>query len=154
MSESILRTVYLFKEFSSVEIETLQKLVKEKSYSPGQDIFIRGEPATSLFIIRFGSVKIYSTTRDGDEVQISTQGLGSHFGELPLLDGQNRSATAQAIESCTLLEINYQDLKNILNNNNVLESKFYKSLANYLCARLRATTDDLNHAQETKLRHF
>lgn len=151
---NIFKNIYLFKDLDAKEMEKLQSIAVEKNFTPGQDIFSKGDVAHSLYVIRLGSVKIYSSTKSGDESKIANLGTGSHFGEMPFLDGEKRSAVAQAVEATTVIEVGYDKLKDLLTANPGMALKVYKSLANYLCGRLRATTQDLNYARENNYRHF
>jgi CRP/FNR family transcriptional regulator, cyclic AMP receptor protein len=50
-----------------------------------------------------GLAKIYLTSADGDEMLLVTLGPSAVFGELPMVDGGLRSASAAAVEASTLL---------------------------------------------------
>jgi CRP-like cAMP-binding protein len=66
-------------------------------YSAGEIIFREGEPSNNVFLIVGGKVKI--TKSDGNEgVLLATQGKGTIFGEMTLIDGKHRSATVTAME--------------------------------------------------------
>lgn len=153
-SSNILKNIYLFKNFDDSELSQINKIVEEKSYSPGQDIFIVGQEAQSFFVIRMGTVKIYTNPDGSGDLNIANMGTGSHFGEMPLMDGGKRSATAQAVEATTLLELNYEKLRKLLDGNDRLAHKFYKQLSQFMAARLRSTTENLQNVKELKLKHF
>ena len=153
-SSSILKNIYLFKTLDETELGHINKIVEEKSFSPGQDIFITGQDAKSFYVIRMGTVKIYSNPDGSGDLNIANLGTGSHFGEMPLMDGGKRSATAQATETSTLLEISYEKLKQLLDGNDKLAHKFYKEMSHYMAARLRNTTENVQQAREMKLKHF
>jgi CRP/FNR family transcriptional regulator, cyclic AMP receptor protein len=153
-ASSILKSVYLFKNFNDAELSTINGIVEEKSYSPGQDIFISGQDAKSFYVVRMGTVKIYANPDGNKDINITNMGTGSHFGEIPFVDGGKRSATAQCTEATTLLEISYEKLRKLLDSNHQLAHKFYKQLAWFMAARLRATTENLQAIHELKLKHF
>ncbi len=147
-----LKNVYLFSNLSEQEMTKVSGIGKEKIVMPGQDIFSAGQKAQSFFVIKMGSVKIFSTAKSGDDMQLIQFGSGSHFGEIPFLDGQVRSANATTTEQTTLIEFNYQDFKNLLNSDGNLAAKIYQNFSQNLSGRLRATTESLQHAKENKLR--
>lgn len=142
-SPQVLKNIYLFKSLDDAELNLLNKIVEEKTYTAGQDIFLIGQPAHSFYVVRMGTVKIYSNPDGSGDINIANIGSGSHFGEMPFLDGGVRSATAQASETTTLLEFNFEKLKNLLNENDCMAHRFYKELAHYMAARLRSTTENL-----------
>lgn len=152
--KDLLKSIYLFKDFTMDELALIAGISKENTYMAGQDIFARGMKAESFYLVRVGSVKIFSVSENGDETDIATIQSGSHFGEMAMLDQSDRSATAQATEKTVLFEIPYKPLLELLKNNPSLSSHFYKGLATFLGARLRNTTNDLRHLKELRLKHF
>ncbi|HMN67519.1 MAG TPA: cyclic nucleotide-binding domain-containing protein [Bdellovibrionales bacterium] len=154
MSRSLLQNVYLFKSLSPEELGAVSELAVGKSYNRGDSIFLRGEKATAMYLIKFGSVKIQQTTKSGDNLDVATLGTGSHFGEMGFSDGEPRSATAVAAENVEIVEVPYEKLRVLLDKNPAIAMKFYRELSLFLCGRLRATTNDLGFAREKNLSHF
>jgi CRP/FNR family cyclic AMP-dependent transcriptional regulator len=67
------------------------------------DIIVReGEQASDMFVIRSGQVEILKSV-GGHEVQLAVLDRGSFFGEMSLLEGLPRSATARAVGNTSLL---------------------------------------------------
>ena len=149
-----LKQIYLFKDLNDHELSLIKEIATEKNYIAGQEIFVTQQEAQSFFIVKMGAVKIFNNTDKGDKSNITTIGTGSHFGELPFLDGGKRSATAQSVESSDIVEINYDKFRSLLSKDNELAAKVYKSFAKFLTGRLRSTTEDLNHLKEISLKHF
>lgn len=152
-NSNLFQNVYLFKELSPGELQQISDLARTISYNPGDEIFMEGDEARSLYVIKYGSVKIQHTGND-DSVSVATFGSGSHFGEMAFVDGEKRSATVIAIERTDLLTIDFQALQKLLDANPTMAVKVYRSLALFLCGRLRLTTNDLSFAREKNLRHF
>jgi len=70
----------------------------------GTVLFRQGDPGDDMFVIAEGRVRV--TLGAGlDSTQIAMLGPGEFFGELSLLMGEARTATAEAIEDCRLLVI-------------------------------------------------
>lgn len=151
-SQQTLKNVYLFTGFSESELSRIANLSKEKIVMAGQDIFTAGQKAISFFVVKQGGVKIYSTSKAGDDMEIIQFGSGSHFGEIPFLDGQSRLANATATEQTTLLEFNYHEFKAMLDADMSLANKVYKNFSQNLSSRLRATTENMQKTKEIKLR--
>ncbi len=154
MSRSLLQNVYLFKGMTEQELGQVSELAQTQSFHGGDTIFIKGEPAKAMFLIKHGSVKIQQTTKSGDNLVVATLGSGSHFGEMGFVDGDPRSATAACGEMTEVITIPYDRLKIMLDKNPGIALKFYRELAHFMCGRLRATTNDLGFAREMNLGHF
>lgn len=149
-----LANIYMFKGLSDEELGQISRIVAERNLTAGEEIFMTGDEATSFFMISMGSIKIYSNSSKGDAMGIANLGSGAHFGELPFFDQGKRSATAEAIEPCRMLEIQYVDLARVIDENPSMGNKIYKSCSRFLASRLRNTLEDLNQAREVRLRHF
>src|SRR5919109_470151 len=65
---------------------------------PGDVLFRQGEEANGLFVVAAGSVGIYSRLPGEREVELAVLGAGEVIGELALVDGGTRAATARALE--------------------------------------------------------
>ncbi len=154
MSQSLLQNVYLFKSFSAKELEGLKEICTTKTYGAGDSIFLRGESATALYLIKSGSVKVQRSTPGGDDIDVGRLGTGSHFGEMAFVDGETRSASVAASEATDLIVIPYDRLKKFLEAQPAVALKFYQELTQFLTRRLRATTNDLSFAREKNLSHF
>ena len=75
-----------------------------RSFSAGATLYYAGAPATELYLIRTGRVRLVKRAR-GVERSIGLYGAEELVGEEALLPGAHRSATAQAIEPVTALVI-------------------------------------------------
>lgn len=91
--------------FSRVDDQTLAVCInslRTRHYRRNETIFHQGDPGDSLYIIEAGAVKIVLPSPEGEgEAIIATLGPGDFFGELALLDGAERSATAIAHQATT-----------------------------------------------------
>jgi CRP/FNR family cyclic AMP-dependent transcriptional regulator len=70
----------------------------QRRYRKGEVIFHEGDPGDALHLVLSGRVKIGRMSLAGDETIVTSIGPGESFGELVLLDGAPRSATATALE--------------------------------------------------------
>src|SRR5690606_29086689 len=104
-----------------------------------------------LYVIKYGSVRIHQKTVSGENMEVAILGTGSHFGEMAFLDGESRSASATAAEKSDIVELDYEKLQMILKENFPIAVHFYRELAQFLCGRLRVTTNDLGFAREKNL---
>lgn len=73
-----------------------------QSFSDGETIFTEGESSSEMYVVRSGKVEI-SKLVGGHSVRLAVLGRGSFFGEMSLLEGLPRSATARAVGAVSLL---------------------------------------------------
>lgn len=154
MSQDLLKKIYLFEEFPANDLSDVLSLSSAETYQKGDEVFSQKDSATALYLIKYGSVRIFRETTNGDKIEVAQLSAGSHFGEMSFIDGEPRSATAAAMEKTEILKLPYDKFKKMLDGNSNLAAKFYKSISKFLSGRLRQTTTDLSFSREINLRHF
>jgi CRP-like cAMP-binding protein len=88
-----------------------------------------------------------------DEEEVARMGQGQYFGEVALIDSDQRSATVAAVERTELLRVDRQELEKVLNQDSAVGLKVYRAFARSLCRRLRQTTIDLTFMKDLAKQH-
>jgi voltage-gated potassium channel len=104
----LLRGVDLFSHCSKRELTHLASLTTEHNAKAGSILAEQGKPGLEFFVIVEGSATAF---RNG--VQLTTLGPGSFFGELALLDGEERTATVEAESDIRLLVLTRQEFQSL-----------------------------------------
>ena len=117
-------------------IDQLAGRAHSKRYRKGETIVTRGDDGESLMIVLAGRAKISNITSDAREIVLNFLGKGDVIGEIAILDGAPRTASAVAIEDTEALVLYRRDLLPVLlkNPDAMLE------LIQILCEKLRATS--------------
>lgn len=97
-TEDFLRRVPLFVDLPDAAIHLLASLVRLRAFPAGEVIFHQDDPGNGLYVVRRGMVKIALTAPDGQETLVALMHEGACFGELAVLDGHPRSASAIALD--------------------------------------------------------
>lgn len=105
-----------------------------QAYAPGERIFIDGDEGHVMYVVRSGVVAIMSSG-----AVLETVRPGETFGELSLIDGSPRSATAVAREPTEVAAIDEKAFLNLVEH----EPRFALDLLRRLAGRLRRTTEYL-----------
>lgn len=100
---TIIKDLNFFYEFNKDELKEVTKACDFKIYQPGEVIMGEAEPGGTLYIIKAGEVKITRKLHDQEDVVLTVLRENDFFGELSLLDGRNRSATATAMTHVELV---------------------------------------------------
>lgn len=116
-----LATVPLLAGLPRTALADVANDVIPRRYRGGEVIFHVGDPADSLFVVESGSVKIASPSETGREAIIAMARPGDYFGEVALLDGGSRPATAQALEPTTALLLGRARFRALLDEPSVRE---------------------------------
>src|SRR5262245_46099814 len=70
---------------------------RETRFGKGEVLFSRGDPATHLYLVAEGRVRLAIANEEGRELSFRHAVAGELFGEIALLDGAPRSAGATAL---------------------------------------------------------
>lgn len=87
-----------------------------RTYHPGEIIFAEYEPGDSFYLIQAGQVKITKIVGDIEKTLDILQ-PPEIFGEMAILEGAPRSATAQAVETVKVLEFNRANFEILMMGN-------------------------------------
>jgi CRP-like cAMP-binding protein len=137
-----LRRCALFAKFEEGALDACARNLRIRRYRRGETIFHQDDPGDSLFIIETGLVKIVLPSPEGEEgAIIATLGRGDFFGELALLDGAPRSATAVALEPTQALVLGRSTFERLVETEPGLRQALFAGLV----AELRRLT---GHVQE------
>jgi CRP-like cAMP-binding protein len=132
----LLHGIPLFSTFDTRQLERLGMLADEVDVPAGKVLMRQGESGMDLMVIVSGSVAI-----DRDGQRLSTLGTGDFFGEIAVLDGGPRTATATAAEPSSLLVITHRDFHSMLDEFPEVAAKVLNALAH----RIRRLEPDAAH---------
>jgi CRP-like cAMP-binding protein len=103
-----LRRSPLFDQLSPAELEVLAELSRPRRYVRGQVIVEEGELGDSLYVLVSGEVEVLR--RDGSEDKaLARLEPPEFFGEMALIDREQRSATVRAASEVTALQLTAQN---------------------------------------------
>ncbi|HYP76449.1 MAG TPA: DUF1003 domain-containing protein [Polyangiaceae bacterium] len=80
----------------------------------GKSMWVYGDPGDAAYIVRKGAVEIYSKNDTGDRLVLETARAGDFFGEISLLDGGPRTASAVVTEDLEAIVVDRSDLEQFL----------------------------------------
>jgi len=114
--ESILRKISFLKDINYPLQDLVRKMHLER-FEENATIFSEGDQGASLYLIISGKVLIYSKSTTEQEMAIQTLEPSDFFGEMSLLDGGYRSASARTLEKSIIFSLERKDFLEFLNNN-------------------------------------
>ncbi|MBT4890589.1 MAG: HlyD family type I secretion periplasmic adaptor subunit [Rhodospirillales bacterium] len=127
-------------QFSGANIENTLELDRDTV------IFSEGEESNFAYVVLEGRVEL---TKDvgGTDIFLAEIGAGDLFGEMGVIDGNTRSATATTLETTTLQKFDRDELMDRLGK----DSDFAAPILSQLVRKLRDTSDRLAHEQVLNL---
>jgi CRP/FNR family cyclic AMP-dependent transcriptional regulator len=138
----LLRRTRLFAGLEEPTLRVLAERAIERSYPRHGRLFYQGDPGTGLFVVASGLVKVVVTSEDGEEMVLVTLGPGEALGELSIVDGGPRSASAEALEPTVALIITRPVLLDLATRDRALTEALLQTLGGLL-RRLTEQAADL-----------
>lgn len=147
----ILRTIQ--SRFApSASIEDLLPIAQHAEiheFRPGEALFLEGDEADSLHLVRSGSVAVLKT-HNGEEVPLAYVAAGQHVGEMGLLGGHTRTATIRAAVRAQTVSVDADSFKQLLSLSPTLE----QSLTAEMSERLRQNIKLEAHSEAGSMLDF
>ncbi|TKJ36836.1 hypothetical protein CEE37_14725 [candidate division LCP-89 bacterium B3_LCP] len=110
----ILRRIQFFDDLTTEELELVAGLVKRQTYDKDDIVFKQGDPAEAFYVIESGRIEIIMETFEKPEVIASLGRSGDFFGEIALIEDNQRLATVKAVIPASLLIIFRSDFTELV----------------------------------------
>lgn len=134
------RQVALFRSLDDSDLTELLRAIRPMEVAAGELIFRQDEAGDAAYAIQTGRVEIL-VGRGEREVMVAELSAGDVLGELALLDGSPRSASARAVTDVTLFRIDQGEFDFLRRNMRPAAYKIIRSISSALCERLRDTNE-------------
>lgn len=118
----------LLTGLSQQAVRQFEAMVRTTKRRRGEWIFLLGDPADTIYLLREGRMKITALGEDGHEVLHEIVGPGEIFGDTSPILGIPRTTSAQALEASLLCEIPRKDFEALLNMYPELSFRLLKSV--------------------------
>lgn len=135
--QDLLRLHPFFATLSAPDAQELLKRTHCRHVPAGQILFQEGDAGDGLYGILAGRVAFTVDSINGKELILNVLGAGEFFGEIALLDGKGRTATAVARDDCHLLLIARGEFMAFF----MPRPEAMSRIIELLCARLRRSTE-------------
>jgi CRP/FNR family transcriptional regulator, cyclic AMP receptor protein len=129
----------LFQGLDPTDLEGIARAMNRRRYRRHEVIFHEGDPGDALHLVVEGQVKIARESADGGEAIVVILSPGDTFGELVLLDGAPRSATAIAVEATETLAMSRSSFAALIDGTGPFRWRVLSGIAQ----RIRRVTDQL-----------
>ena len=134
-----LREIGLFGALSDDVLEHLCKTLHEKRIGAGEAVFREGDPAREMYVLLDGEMEVLKKSRRGRDTRVAILGPNDTFGEMSVIDMQQRSATLRALAPSRVLRISTEDMDALYRYDLKSYALIVLNLARDLSRRLRVT---------------
>ncbi|MDQ4125782.1 MAG: Crp/Fnr family transcriptional regulator [Actinomycetota bacterium] len=142
MTAEVLGRTELFAGLPRTDLEAVAARGIVRSYPKGQILFYQHDPGQSLYVIIEGRVKAFVTSEDGAELNLGMFESPAILGEVALVDGGPRSASAEVVAPARLLVFTRAAFLELLAEHPALVEAYLRMLGK-LIRRLQDRTEDL-----------
>ena len=126
------------KGFGVEDLRNLLGIASKAIWKEGDHVFLEGDQGRDMFIICAGKVNIWR--KNGTEkISLANLAEGESFGEMGLIRGGARSASASAMSQTIALRINHEKLYQVPST----AALFYRNLARELAEKLNVANDTI-----------
>lgn len=136
-----LRRSPVFELLSQAELQVLADLSKQRRFAAGEQIFAEGELGDSLFVLGAGEVEVSRHETPG--AALAVLGPGAAFGEMSLVDREQRSATVRARSEVWALQLTAENFTTFRKYSRDGFTLVVINIARVLSSRLRETSAKL-----------
>lgn len=136
---ALLAETDLFRGLSPGTLTTCATHFREMRFGKGEVLFSRGDPATHLYVVAEGRVRLAIANEEGRELSFRHATEGELFGEIALLDGEPRSAGATALTNGRAYTLE----RAAFHKQWIGSPEIAANIVHFLCGRLRETSSQL-----------
>jgi CRP/FNR family cyclic AMP-dependent transcriptional regulator len=99
-----------FGGLPDASLDLLVSMLVERRFDVGATVVAEGEPGRSMFIVQSGELVVSKLGGSGRVIRMAGLEPGDFFGEMTLIEMQNRSATVVAETPAVLYELTARNL--------------------------------------------
>jgi uncharacterized membrane protein len=110
----LLNAIPLFISMDDEERAAIAAIMDELHFKAGQVVYTAEQTGGTFYVIQSGQIELSITDDDGEKLVLEILDPGDFFGELSLLDGGTRSATAMAIQRTDVLVLERHEFLDLL----------------------------------------
>jgi CRP-like cAMP-binding protein len=134
---NMLRKIPFLGQLKPKDLREVHKISKIKEYGPGEIIFTKTQSANQMFVVLSGRIKIFTHFGGKKRKTFAYLEPGDFFGEMGMLEGKPRSASAEAVNYTRLLVITYPEFHKLLMGDPQLTMYLLRTV----CERLRKANE-------------
>jgi CRP/FNR family transcriptional regulator, cyclic AMP receptor protein len=140
--------------FGGLEDGSLDRLIAmlvERRFGVESIIFREGEPGRSMYVVHSGDLLVCKQGESGRVIRMAHLGQGDFFGEMTLIEMQNRSATVIAETPTVLFELTAMNLYAFYKADVHAYAMVLQNINRELCRRLRRADERIAEVADASL---
>lgn len=128
---------------SETDCAALSLLLRARDFLAGSTLFYEDDDSDAAFFLAAGAVEVFKSNPEGRKLPLVVLRDGGLLGEIGLLIGERRTATARALGPVTVLQLERATFDAALQRGEVAALRLSLALARVLAQRLTTTNEKL-----------
>ncbi len=120
----LLEQVELFRGMGSRALERLQQTGRLGEHRSGEILFLEGSDGEAFYLLLEGTVRVFKTAPDGQELTVRLVQPGDIFGEVILFEDRTYPVSAVVMQNCRVLAIARRSFLDLLDERDVRDALF------------------------------
>ena len=141
--QQVLGALPWLKAFQSQTLAALAPLLQAHDYAPGATLFYEDDESDAAYFMASGAVEIFKSNQSGKKMPLVVLRDKGVLGEIGLLTGERRTATARALSAVRVLELPREGFEAALLNDHPAALRLSLAFARVLAQRLAVTDEKL-----------
>jgi CRP/FNR family transcriptional regulator, cyclic AMP receptor protein len=137
-----------FGGLSDASLDLLISMLVERRFNVGAAVVAEGEPGRSMYIVHSGELVVTKLGESGRAIRMTDLGPGDFFGEMTLIEMQNRSATVIAHKPTVLYELTARNLYAYYKADVSAYVMVMQNINRELCRRLRSADNRIAELED------
>jgi len=138
-SQSLLKQVPIFNDLDDAALDMILARARSLTFRKNAILLSEGETGECLYVIQSGSVKVFVSDEEGNELILFIEGPGCYLEEISLLDDAPRTASAVTLEKTQVLVIAKAAFMECIELNPDIAFRIVRAMTQ----RLRRSTDTI-----------
>ncbi len=139
----VLERIPQFTGLSDADLADIVPLMKAHDYHAGSTLFYEDDDSDAVFFIASGAIEVFKSNQSGKKMPLVVLRDSGLLGEIGLLSGERRTATARALNAARVLEMPLDAFQGALEGGNLAVFRLSLAVARVLAVRLSTTDEKL-----------
>jgi CRP-like cAMP-binding protein len=126
-----------FGGLDDASLDRLIRMLVQLRFDVGAKVVSEGEPGHSMYVVHSGELVVCKAGTSGSVIRMTRLGPGDFFGEMTLIEVQNRSATVVVERKAVLYELTAANLYSYYKADVRAYAMVLQNINRELCRRLR-----------------
>jgi CRP/FNR family cyclic AMP-dependent transcriptional regulator len=137
-----IKTSAMLQNLTEEDLNKFAGYCELREMDEGTTVFIENMPGESLFLVKKGTIRISRMFAEGDEKTLVVLGPEDIFGEMAIIDGLPRSATARVAENAELISLKKKDFERLCRDDSALALLLLANIVKVFSKRIREANEE------------